>query len=169
MPLQLDADDAPCRGKLRHNLSRRLNGHEAARKQYQWLSTPIYLVVDVQTVDLSIPFLPVVVGVHGFLLCLGCDVILLVSTLYYSVGWLQIWKWWGAYTGSQQGLWFVLALLTEKKLQKWFKALRTSLLAVSVALRSRNPVECLVRDAMLSEKEAQLGGMFLHVAHVVEL
>ena len=28
-----------------------------------------------------------------------------------------------------------------------------------------NPVERLVRDAVLPEKEAQLGRMFLHVAH----
>ena len=32
-------------------------------------------------------------------------------------------------------------------------------------LRLRNPVECLARDAVLSEKEAQSGRMFLHVAH----
>jgi hypothetical protein len=35
-------------------------------------------------------------------------------------------------------------------------------------LRSRDPVERLVRDAVLSEKEAQLGRMFLHVTHGVQ-
>ena len=32
-------------------------------------------------------------------------------------------------------------------------------------LRSRNPVECLAWNAVPSEKEAQSGCMFLHVAH----
>src|SRR5260370_855285 len=36
-------------------------------------------------------------------------------------------------------------------------------------LRSRDPVERLARDAVLSEKEAQLGRMFLHVTHGVQL
>ena len=36
-------------------------------------------------------------------------------------------------------------------------------------LRSWDPVERLVRDAVLSEKEAQLGRMFLHVTHAVQL
>jgi len=36
-------------------------------------------------------------------------------------------------------------------------------------LRSWDPVERLVRDAVPSEKEAQLGRMFLHVAHGVQL
>jgi hypothetical protein len=36
-------------------------------------------------------------------------------------------------------------------------------------LGSRDPVERLVRDAALSEKEAQLGRMFLDVAQIVEL
>ncbi len=35
-------------------------------------------------------------------------------------------------------------------------------------LRSRDPVERLVWDAVLSEKEAQLGRMFLHVTHAVQ-
>jgi hypothetical protein len=34
-------------------------------------------------------------------------------------------------------------------------------------LRSSDPVKRLVRDAVLSEKEAQLGRMFLHVTHGV--
>ena len=38
-----------------------------------------------------------------------------------------------------------------------------------ISIRSRDPVERLVRDGMLSEKEAQLGRMFLHVAQIVEL
>src|SRR5260370_40572977 len=41
--------------------------------------------------------------------------------------------------------------------------------ATRFTLRSRDPVERLVRDAVLSEKEAQLGCMFLHVAHAVQL
>jgi hypothetical protein len=41
--------------------------------------------------------------------------------------------------------------------------------AVGVPLRSPDPVKRLVRDAVLSEKEAQLGRMFLHVAHGVQL
>jgi hypothetical protein len=36
-------------------------------------------------------------------------------------------------------------------------------------LRSRDPVERLARDAVLSQKEAQLGRMFLHVAQGVQL
>ncbi len=36
-------------------------------------------------------------------------------------------------------------------------------------LRSPDPVERLVRDGVLSEKEAQLGRMFLHVTHGVQL
>jgi TPP-dependent pyruvate/acetoin dehydrogenase alpha subunit len=36
-------------------------------------------------------------------------------------------------------------------------------------LRLRDPVERLARDAVLSEKEAQLGRMFLHVTHGVQL
>lgn len=36
-------------------------------------------------------------------------------------------------------------------------------------LRSRHPVERLAWDAVLSQKEAQLGGMFLHVAQSVQL
>src|SRR6266568_4913282 len=36
-------------------------------------------------------------------------------------------------------------------------------------LRSRDPVERLARDAVLSEKEAQLGRVFLHVAQGVQL
>ena len=36
-------------------------------------------------------------------------------------------------------------------------------------LRSWDPVERLARDAVLSEKEAQLGRMFLHVTHGVQL
>ena len=35
-------------------------------------------------------------------------------------------------------------------------------------LRSRDPVERLVRDGVLSEKEAQLGCVFLHVAQGVQ-
>jgi hypothetical protein len=35
-------------------------------------------------------------------------------------------------------------------------------------LRSRDPVECLAWDAVPSEKEAQLGRMFLHVTHGVQ-
>ena len=35
-------------------------------------------------------------------------------------------------------------------------------------LRSRDPVERLARDAVLSEKEAQLGRMFLDVAQGVQ-
>jgi hypothetical protein len=35
-------------------------------------------------------------------------------------------------------------------------------------LRSRDPVERLARDGVLSEKEAQLGRMFLHVTHAVQ-
>ena len=46
---------------------------------------------------------------------------------------------------------------------------RTRLLAARFALRSRNPVERLVRDAMLAEHEAQLSRMFLHMAQIVEL
>ncbi len=46
---------------------------------------------------------------------------------------------------------------------------RLRLVAVRVTLRSRNPVERLVRDGVLSEEEAQLGRMFLDVAHIVEL
>jgi len=41
--------------------------------------------------------------------------------------------------------------------------------ATRFTLRSRDPVERLVRDAVLSEKEAQLGCMFLHVTHGVQL
>ena len=41
--------------------------------------------------------------------------------------------------------------------------------AARFILRSRDPVERLLRDGVLSEKEAQLGRMFLHVAHVVQL
>src|SRR5690242_4987070 len=41
--------------------------------------------------------------------------------------------------------------------------------ATRFTLRSRDPVERLVRDAVLSEKEAQLGRMFLHVTHGVQL
>src|SRR5258708_2604857 len=37
--------------------------------------------------------------------------------------------------------------------------LRTRLVAARVTLRSRDPVEVRVRDAVLSEKEAQLGRM----------
>jgi len=36
-------------------------------------------------------------------------------------------------------------------------------------LRSRNPVERLVRDAVLSEEEAQMGRVFLDVAQIVHL
>src|SRR6266567_317828 len=36
-------------------------------------------------------------------------------------------------------------------------------------LRPRDPIERLVRDGVLSEKEAQLGRMFLHVTHGVQL
>lgn len=35
----------------------------------------------------------------------------------------------------------------------------------SEALHSRDPVERLVRDTVLSEKEAQLGRMFLYMTH----
>jgi hypothetical protein len=42
-------------------------------------------------------------------------------------------------------------------------------LAARFILRPRDPVERLVRDGMLSEKEAQLGRVFLHVAHIVQL
>src|ERR1700687_5806993 len=38
-----------------------------------------------------------------------------------------------------------------------------------VILRSPDPVERLAWDAVLPEKEAQLGRMFLHVAHSVQL
>jgi hypothetical protein len=34
---------------------------------------------------------------------------------------------------------------------------------------SRNPVERLVRDAVLSEEEAEMGRMFLDVAQIVHL
>jgi hypothetical protein len=47
MSLQLNTDDAPGCGKLRHNLSHRLYGHEAARKQHQRLPAPVYLIVEV--------------------------------------------------------------------------------------------------------------------------
>jgi hypothetical protein len=43
------------------------------------------------------------------------------------------------------------------------------LVTARIILRSWNPVEVLVGDAVLSEKEAQLGCMFLDVAHIVEL
>src|SRR6266487_6520241 len=56
-------DVAPRRGKLWHNLSHRLNGHEAAGKQYQRLPAPMYLVVDVEAVDQGV----------AFLLFVGCD------------------------------------------------------------------------------------------------
>lgn len=36
-----------------------------------------------------------------------------------------------------------------------------------IIVRSRNPVQCFARDAVLSEQQAQLGGMFLDVAHVI--
>src|SRR6266516_5580111 len=65
VPLQLHSDDAPRRGKLRHNLSHRLNGHEAAGKQYQRLPAPVYLVVDVEAVDQGVAFLRFVVCDHG--------------------------------------------------------------------------------------------------------
>ncbi len=42
-------------------------------------------------------------------------------------------------------------------------------LAARFLLRPRNPVKCLVWDGVLSEKEAQLGRMFLHVTHAVQL
>ncbi len=41
--------------------------------------------------------------------------------------------------------------------------------AARFLLRSPDPVERLAWDAVLSEKEAQLGRMFLHVAHGVQL
>src|SRR2546423_3801418 len=47
--------------------------------------------------------------------------------------------------------------------------LRTRLVAARVTLRSRDPVEVRVRDGVLPEEEAQLGSMFLDVAHIVEL
>jgi hypothetical protein len=47
--------------------------------------------------------------------------------------------------------------------------LRTLFVAARVTLRSRDPVEVRIRDGVLSEKEAQLGRMFLDVAHIVEL
>ena len=47
--------------------------------------------------------------------------------------------------------------------------LRTHLVAARINLRSRDPVEIHVPDGVLSEKEAQLGRMFLDVAHIVEL
>jgi hypothetical protein len=40
--------------------------------------------------------------------------------------------------------------------------------AARFILRSHDPVERLVRDAVLSEKEAQLGRMFRHVTHSVQ-
>jgi hypothetical protein len=40
--------------------------------------------------------------------------------------------------------------------------------ATRFILRSRDPVERLVRDAVLSEKEAQLGRVFLYVTHGVQ-
>ncbi len=43
------------------------------------------------------------------------------------------------------------------------------LVAVRFILGSRDPVERLVRNAVLSEEEAQLGSMFLHVAHGAQL
>src|SRR6266571_1682316 len=66
VPLQLDADDAARRGKLRHNLSHCLNGHEATGKQYQRLPAPAYLIVEVQAVDRVIAFLLVLVCGHVF-------------------------------------------------------------------------------------------------------
>jgi hypothetical protein len=47
--------------------------------------------------------------------------------------------------------------------------LKSRLAAVRFTLRSRNPVERGVGDTVLSEKEAQLGRMFLDVAQIVEL
>lgn len=47
--------------------------------------------------------------------------------------------------------------------------LRTGLVTAGSNLRSRDPVEIRVPDGVLSEKEAQLGRMFLNVAHIVEL
>jgi hypothetical protein len=41
--------------------------------------------------------------------------------------------------------------------------------AARFILRSRDPVERLVRDSVLAEKEAQLGRMFLHMAHGEQL
>ena len=43
------------------------------------------------------------------------------------------------------------------------------LVAARGTLRARDPVEVRVRDGVLSEKEAQLGRMFLDVAHIAEL
>ena len=43
------------------------------------------------------------------------------------------------------------------------------LVAAGFILRSRDPGEVRVRDGVLAEEEAQLGRMFLDVAHVVEL
>jgi hypothetical protein len=63
VPLQFDADDAPRCGKLRHKLPHRLDGHEAAGKQHQRLPAPVYLVVEVQTVDRGVSaFLVLVCG-----------------------------------------------------------------------------------------------------------
>ena len=43
-----------------------------------------------------------------------------------------------------------------------------SLIAALFSLRSPDPVERFVRDAVLAEKEAQLGRVFLHMAHRVQ-
>jgi hypothetical protein len=49
------------------------------------------------------------------------------------------------------------------------RPLRPRLVAARITLRSRDPVEVRVRDGMLSEKESQLGRMFLDVAQIVEV
>ncbi|HEX4205700.1 MAG TPA: hypothetical protein VHZ51_16185 [Ktedonobacteraceae bacterium] len=66
VPLQFDANDAARRSKLRHYLPHCLNGHETAGKQEQRFPAPVYLVVEVQTVDRGVAFLLVLVCGHVF-------------------------------------------------------------------------------------------------------
>ena len=56
-----------------------------------------------------------------------------------------------------------------KNAQEMCKWEKSALKPACFLLRTLNPVERLARDGVLSEKETQLGRMFLHVAHSVQL
>jgi hypothetical protein len=57
MPLQLDADDLARRSELWDERAHRLDGHEAARQNDQWLAAPVNLIVQIQTVDRGVSHL----------------------------------------------------------------------------------------------------------------